>query len=187
MSAARLQRPSRVSAFLAGLLLALLIWLPHRREQGEHRPAAGRASPNRLVARGRSPATGVVAAGRTRVRCGLCWASRPLRAPAPSPLRMRRSSGSLNVNPFRADRSVAARAHALLAGEPLLQLLPYSDASIGVSLLGAARGGKPILLLTYRGSRVAAEADLARLRARLHEASGAMAVETLRIGRRPAG
>jgi hypothetical protein len=95
---------------------------------------------------------------------------------------MRLAAGPVNVNPFRSSRGAGARAHALLVGEPLLQLLPYSDPTIGLSLLGATARGKPILLLAYRGSRTAAEADLNALRARLHEAPGTMEVQTLQIG-----
>jgi hypothetical protein len=74
-----------------------------------------------------------------------------------------------NVDPDARDPSLR-RAHlALLRTRPLLQRLPFSNDRVGISLLGQAPGGKPLLAVTYVGSRRGAQNEVRRLVARLGE------------------
>lgn len=74
------------------------------------------------------------------------------------------------------------RRHArLLRAEPLLQRLPYSDRKLGVQLVGTTPSGRPVLLVTYRGSMRRARNDMRSLLSRFEDGGGEYATRYERL------
>ncbi|HEY7892948.1 MAG TPA: hypothetical protein VIC05_12135 [Solirubrobacteraceae bacterium] len=75
----------------------------------------------------------------------------------------------LNLDPERLDSALRLEHERFLRSRPLEQHLPYRDHEIGVDIVGLARSGKPVLLVTYLHSRASAQLHFQRLLARYRD------------------
>jgi hypothetical protein len=118
---------------------------------------------------------------RARPRAGALRGEAPaviLRSPLADPTRTRGGSrepapaGSTpNLGPDERDSALRSAHRALLRGSPLLQRLPYRGREIGISLVGMAGGGRPLLLVASRIGGAPARRDFDALIERMHDSA----------------
>jgi hypothetical protein len=79
------------------------------------------------------------------------------------------AASPVQIDPEAVDPGLAGEHRRDLSARPVFQHLPYRDREIGVGFDEVVGGGKLELLVTYLGSRAAAERDFHRLLGRYRD------------------